>query len=157
MSGFDAGRLRAAREAAGLTRGALAEAAKVHAGSVNEWEAGRQVPRIETVAALARALHLQPGDLLDPGEGTTPTLDRLRAAAGKSQQQIATAAGMVRTTYSAVERGETAALGFTEHQALARALGVSDEQLQAACNATRTAYLQRSGRSGGRDAAGAAS
>lgn len=142
-SDFEPGRLRAAREAAGLTRGALAKSANVHTSSVGEWEAGRQVPRVETVAALAEALQIQPGDLLAPAEGPAPTLDRLRAAAGRSQQQIATAAGMVRTTYSAVERGETAALSYAEHRALARALGITDEQLLAAHTATRTAYLKR--------------
>lgn len=132
-----------------MTRGALAQAANVHASSVSEWEAGRQVPRVETVAALADALHLRPEDLLLPVEGAPLTLDRLRVAAGRSQQQIAAAAGMLRTTYSAVERGETAALSFAEHQALARALGVTDEQLQAAHDATRAAYLQRRSRSAG--------
>lgn len=146
---FDPSRLRAAREAAGLTRGALAEAANVHASSVSEWEAGRQVPRVVTVAALAAALRIRPVDLLAPADGATLTLDRLRVAAGKSQQQIAAAAGMLRTTYSAVERGETAALSYAEHQALARAFGITDEQLQTAHNATRTAYLQRHPKSAG--------
>jgi transcriptional regulator with XRE-family HTH domain len=142
-SDFDPARLRAAREAAQLTRGALAKAANVHPSSVGEWEAGRQVPRVETLAALARALHIQPGDLLQPAEGGALTLDRLRAAAGKSQQQIADAAGMVRNTYSAVERGETAALSYAEHRALARAYGITDEELRAAHNASRAEYLQR--------------
>lgn len=152
--GFDPGRLRAAREAAGLTRGALAKAAGVHISSVSEWEAGRQVPRVETVAALAGALRLRPVDLLAPVDGGPLTLDRLRVAAGKSQQQVADAAGMLRTTYSAVERGETGALSYAEHQAVARSLGVADEQLQAAHDATRKAYLNRNPRAGGRRRSG---
>jgi transcriptional regulator with XRE-family HTH domain len=141
-SGFDPARLRAARAEARLTRGGLAEAVGVHVSSVSEWEAGRQVPRVETVAALARALSIEPSDLLEPLDGAL-TLERLRAAAGKSQQQIADAAGMLRNTYSAVERGETAALSYADTQALARAFGVTDEQLRAAQTASRSAYLAR--------------
>ena len=50
-TGFDPQRLRAAREAANLTRGALAEAAGVHVSSISEWEAGRLVPPVEQPAA----------------------------------------------------------------------------------------------------------
>jgi transcriptional regulator with XRE-family HTH domain len=149
-SGFDPARLRTAREAAQLSRGALAEAASVHPSSVSEWESGRQVPRVETVAALAKALQIQPDDLLEPVEGAPLTLGRLRIAAGKSQQQIAEAAGMLRTTYSAVERGETGALSYAEHQALARAFGVTDDQLRGAQDASRNAYLGRHPRPNGR-------
>jgi transcriptional regulator with XRE-family HTH domain len=149
-SGFDPGRLRAAREASQLSRGALAKAANVHPSSVSEWESGRQVPRVETVAALAQALRMQPGDLLEPAESGPLTLERLRIAAGRSQQQIAEAAGMLRTTYSAVERGETSGLSYVEHQALARALGVTDDQLRGAQDASRNAYLERHPRPNGR-------
>ena len=148
--GFDPQRLRAAREAANLTRGALADAAGVHVSSITEWEAGRQVPRIATVAALARALSIEPADLLQPVEGAALTLERLRAAAGLSQQQTAEAAGMLRNTYSAVERGETAALSYTDTQALAQVLCVTDYQLRAAHTASRAAYLERHPRPNGR-------
>ena len=98
--GFDPSRLRAAREAAQLTQDALAEAANVHVNSIREWEAGRQVPRVETVALLARVLHISPADLLEPPpDGASHTLQHMRAAAGKSQKQIAEAAGMLRNTY----------------------------------------------------------
>jgi transcriptional regulator with XRE-family HTH domain len=141
-TGFDPARLRAAREEARLSRGALASAAGVHVGSVTEWEAGRQVPRVETVAALAQALRIEPTDLLEPLDGAL-TLERLRAAVGKSQQQIADEAGMLRNTYSAVERGETAALSYADTKALAQAFGVTDDQLRAAQTASRSGYLDR--------------
>jgi transcriptional regulator with XRE-family HTH domain len=141
-SGFDPARLRAAREAAKLSRGALAAATGVHVSTVGEWEAGRQVPRVETVAALARALRIEPADLLEPLNGAV-TLERLRAGAGMSQQQVADVTGMLRNTYSAVERGETAALSYRDTKALARAFGVSDEQLRAAHTASRGAHLER--------------
>lgn len=152
-SGFDPQRLRAAREAAKLTRGALAKAAGVHASSVGEWESGRQVPRVETVAALARALNIEPVALLEPIDGDTPTLERLRAAAGMSQQQTAEAAGMLRNTYSAVERGETARLSYNDTVSLARVLHVTDEQLGAAQAASRNAYRKRHPHPDGRDRA----
>ena len=148
--GFDPQRLRAAREAANLTRGALADAAGVHVSSITEWEAGRQVPRIDKVAALARALSIEPADLLQPVEGGALTLERLRVAAGLSQQQTAEAAGMLRNTYSAVERGETAALSYTDTQALARVLSVTPDQLRAAHASSRAAYLERHLRTSGR-------
>jgi transcriptional regulator with XRE-family HTH domain len=147
--GFDPRRLRAAREAAQLSQGALAEAAQVHVSSIREWEAGRQVPRVETVASLAQALRISPADLLDQPEGTARTLQQLRAAAGKSQKQIAEAAGMLRNTYSAVERGETASLSYTDAQGLAQALAMSPEQVVAAHNASRAAYLDQDPRPGG--------
>jgi transcriptional regulator with XRE-family HTH domain len=148
-TGFDPQRLRAAREAANLTRGALAEAAGVHVSSIGEWEAGRQVPRVETVAALARALRIEPSALLEPIEGDALTLERLRATAGLSQQQTADAAGLLRNTYSAVERGETAALSYADTQALARVLSVTADQLRAAHTASRAAYLERHPRPNG--------
>jgi transcriptional regulator with XRE-family HTH domain len=140
--GFDPSRLRAAREAAHLSQSALADAAHVHISSIREWEAGRQIPRLDTVATLARALHITPADLLhQPPDGPTRTLQQLRAAAGKSQQHIADAAGLLRTTYSAIERGETATLSYTDVQGLAHALNITPEQLLAAHTASRSAYL----------------
>ena len=148
--GFDPRRLRAAREAAQLSQGALAEAAQVHVSSIREWEAGRQVPRVETVATLARALRITPAELLDqPSDGTARTLQQLRAAAGKSQKQIAEAAGMLRNTYSAVERGETASLSYTDVQGLARAFDITPDQVMAAHTASRAAYLEQDPRPGG--------
>lgn len=157
--GFDPARLRAARQAAGLSQGALARAVEVHENSVFEWEAGRQVPRIETVAALARALHLSPLELLEHAEDQAFTLQHLRVVAGKSQQQVATEAGMLRTTYSAIERGETVNLSATDAAALAGALStagatdaltVTDEQVRTAQAASRSTYLERHPRPNGR-------
>ena len=147
--GFDPARLRAARVAAGLSQQALAEAVEVHVNTVVEWEAGRQVPRVEAVAALAQALQVTPPDLLAPVEGAAPTLQQLRAAAGKTQQQIADEAGLLRTTYVKIELGATGSLADTDPAALGQALAVSQEQIRAAHAASRTAYLQRHPRSDG--------
>ena len=144
--GFDPRLLRSAREAAQLSQTALAKAADVHVSSIEEWEAGRQVPRVENVAALAQALRLRPGDLLRPAEGVPVRLQQLRAAAGKSQQQVALAAGLLRTTYSSIERGETGSLTDSDARALADALGVTVEQVRDAHQASRTAYRDSTSR-----------
>jgi transcriptional regulator with XRE-family HTH domain len=71
------------------------------------------------------------------------TLQHLHAAAGTSQQQIAETAGMLRNTYSAVERGETAALSYVDAQALASAFGVTAEQVHTASRAAHLAQHPR--------------
>jgi transcriptional regulator with XRE-family HTH domain len=148
--GFDPSRLRAAREAAQLSQGALAHAAQVHVSSIEEWEAGRQVPRVESVAALARALRLEPADLLEPVDDVALTLQQLRAGAGCTQEQVATAAGLLRSTYSALERGETASLADRDADRLAGAIGVTADQVRAAHTASRAAYRERHPRPNGR-------
>lgn len=150
VPGFDAARLRAARTEAGLSQLALAEAVNVHVRTVVAWETGRQIPRVDAVAALARALHVDPADLLAPVEGAAPTLQQLRAAAGKTQQQVAAEAGLLRTTYVKIELGGTERLADTDPAALGRALGVTEEQIRAAHAASRAAYLERHPRPNGR-------
>jgi transcriptional regulator with XRE-family HTH domain len=142
--GFDPRRLRAAREAAHLTQGALAEAAGVHFKEVREWESGRRVPQVGAVAALADALHLRSAlDLLDHDADHALTLQRLRTAAGISQESAAHAAGLRRTTYSQIERGETGTLSAEDASAIAAALGVDAVEVRAAHAASRAAQLER--------------
>jgi transcriptional regulator with XRE-family HTH domain len=144
--GFDPARLRAARAAAALTQGALAEAINVSRSEVAFWEIGTRVPQVETVAALARALHIKPSDLLDHDAAGGPTVQHLRAAAGLSQQRAAERAGLLRTTYSVLERGEKANPSASDIAALARALGVANEQARAAYEISRANRLaQRDG------------
>ena len=143
--GFDARRLRSAREAAALTQGALAQAADVHINEVVEWEAGRRVPRVDAVAALARALRVSPLDLLDRDDDQDLTLHQLRVVAGLSQQQTAERARLLRTTYSGIERGLTAHLAPNDAAAIARALRVEEDQVRTAHAASRAAYLTRRG------------
>ena len=58
-------RLRAAREAAGLTQTALAAQAKLAAPYVSQLEAGVREPSIVTVVTLAKALGVPVGALLE--------------------------------------------------------------------------------------------
>lgn len=115
-----------------MTQGALAAAAHVHINELVEWEAGRRVPQVPTVASLARALGRSPQDLLDNDKAGQTTLQQLRVAAGLSQQQAAVGSGLLRTTYSKIERGETATLSEDDTRAIARALGARPPQVRAA-------------------------
>jgi transcriptional regulator with XRE-family HTH domain len=153
--GFDPRRLRDARTAARLTQTALAEAADVPLQQVKEWEAGRRVPQVDNLAALARALQVSPLDLLDRDADRDLTLQELRAAAGLTQQQAASRAGLLRTTYSQIERGETVGVSPADATAIGAALAVAEADVLAAHAASRAAYLARRGthRTGGRPTA----
>lgn len=155
-AGFVAARLRAAREAAHLTQGALAEAAGAHVKEVREWESGRRVPQVEAVAALARALHIRPLDLLDRDADQALTLQDLRAAAGLSQESAAELAGLQRATYAKIERGATVTISDDNATGIGRALDVNADEVRAAHAASRAVHLERqNGRSGrGRDRLG---
>lgn len=56
--------IRAARLAAGLTRAELAVACRHGESSVIAWENGLRYPSLATLAAIADALDVTPGDLL---------------------------------------------------------------------------------------------
>lgn len=61
------GRLRAARKAAGLSQGDIANVLGVTITSISEWELGKKMPRIEHLPALRKQLlvsldHLVCGD-----------------------------------------------------------------------------------------------
>lgn len=146
---FDRHRLRAARIAKDMTVAELAEAVGMNVSTIREWEAGRQVPRVGAVRDAAEALDIAPSDLLAHDVGSTLTLQQLRAATGKSQLAIATAAGMLRNTYSAIERGETEKVSYEDTRALARAFRVPVPQILDARAASRSAYLAQGSRHDG--------
>lgn len=60
MSGSFPTRLRAARAAAGLSIRGLAAKAKVSISSVQNWDRGDSLPRIDTVEVVAHALNVTP-------------------------------------------------------------------------------------------------
>jgi transcriptional regulator with XRE-family HTH domain len=65
-------RIRTARTARDLTQAALAEAAAVEEPTIRALEAGRRGPSIETLIAVAKALDVHAGVLLDdapPAQG----------------------------------------------------------------------------------------
>lgn len=59
------GRVRAAREASGLSQEALAERAGLHRTYVGTTERGLRNVSLTNILRLARALDVRPGELLD--------------------------------------------------------------------------------------------
>ena len=57
-------RVRELRLERGLSQEALADAAKLHRTHIGLIERAKREPRIDTVAALAKALRVQPADLM---------------------------------------------------------------------------------------------
>ena len=58
-------RLREAREDLGLTQEEVAQRSGVHATEISRMEAGKRDPQISTLRRLARALEVEPGQLVD--------------------------------------------------------------------------------------------
>lgn len=116
-------RLRAARERKGLNQRQLADQIGVHPSDISAYETGRSRPDPATLRRLADALQVDPLDLLQPG--TPVTLQVLRFRAGLTQAETATAAGLTRSTYAAIERGDTR-LGPGRAEPIARALTTAD-------------------------------
>ncbi|NLT04705.1 MAG: helix-turn-helix transcriptional regulator [Solirubrobacterales bacterium] len=54
-----------ARKAAGMTQEQLADAADMHFTAISRLERGLRAPRFDTLIAVAWALRVPPGDLLD--------------------------------------------------------------------------------------------
>jgi DNA-binding XRE family transcriptional regulator len=58
-------RVAAGRRAAGITQEDLARAAGITTSTVQKIEAGKQMPRLDTAAAITRVLRLKLADLLE--------------------------------------------------------------------------------------------
>ena len=58
-------RVREVRQARGMSQDALADAADVHPTAIGRYERGGREPRLTTILRLARALDVQPGELLN--------------------------------------------------------------------------------------------
>jgi transcriptional regulator with XRE-family HTH domain len=136
---FDPSRLRDLRHAAGLTQVELALRAGLPPHTVVQYENGHRSPFASRLAELADALGVSPAQLTSAG-GTT-TLSQLRINAGLTQRTAADRAGLVRTRYSAIERGEIAAVDDVVMASIAEALGVSVRQARIAHAEARASYL----------------
>jgi transcriptional regulator with XRE-family HTH domain len=141
--GFDGRRLRAARRAAGLTQLQLSELVGVHETAVTNWERGERVPRVDRLRVLAAALKVRPADLTDLAEDGPASLQALRVGAGLLQDQVAAGAGLTRTKYAALERGEIASLSGRDAAALARVLGVGVGVVRTAHAVSRAGFAAR--------------
>jgi transcriptional regulator with XRE-family HTH domain len=71
MAGWEGSRLRALRQASGLSQAALATKAGVRVGAVTRWERGTREPMLAYLEKLAVALGVSIGALM--GEAPVPT------------------------------------------------------------------------------------
>jgi len=138
--GFDADRLRQLRIAARLTQRELAQRAGTDRATIAEYESGTGAPFYDRLALLASALGVAPADLTQAGAGS---LVELRVAAGLTQEAAAERAGLIRTRYSALERGEVASLDPAIAARLADTFGVTTAQVTSAHSLSRAVYLER--------------
>ena len=126
VPGFSGSRLSQLRRSRGLTQEELANATGLARQYVLALEQGSRRPGMQTFQALAGALGVRPGELLD---ATRLSLLQLRLVAGLTQEETAEAAGVGRRTYSDIERGHTQGVDVETVRALATAFGVSERQV----------------------------
>jgi transcriptional regulator with XRE-family HTH domain len=145
---FSRQRLVSARVAAGLTQQQLAEALGVNQQRVSEWERGVRQPRASRVPAVAKAINVDPLQLL-ADEYEQLDLEALRLAAGLSRQALATAVGVTLPRYQRLESGErTSEFPAELLQPLARILSVPVDTVVAAAENSRDQGLRRRGAEG---------
>ncbi|MFF9646637.1 helix-turn-helix domain-containing protein [Kitasatospora aureofaciens] len=101
--GFDAGKLRAARTAAGASVARIAREVGVSERAVSLYLAGSRVPRPELLPRLARAVGVSPADLCTVEQ---ERLVHLRVFAGRSRAEMARALGIAEETGSAHKNGQ---------------------------------------------------
>jgi transcriptional regulator with XRE-family HTH domain len=136
---FEPDRLRALRRAANLTQEQLDERAGLPPRTTVQYENGHRAPYATRLAALADALGVTPVDLTTGDRAAT--LAQLRVNAGLTQQAAADRAQLVRTRYSAIERGEIATVDDSVIASIAAALGVTARQARNAQTSARAQHL----------------
>jgi transcriptional regulator with XRE-family HTH domain len=141
-TGFDGARLRALRHLAKLSQRELGERIGADFTVIANYENGRAAPRVDRLGQLALALGVSPADLL-PDDYGVESLERLRVQAGMLQADVAERAGMTRTKYAAIERGQTATISPADARVLAAILEVDLEQVLTAQAVARAAFLDR--------------
>jgi transcriptional regulator with XRE-family HTH domain len=141
-TGFNGARLRALRHGAKLSQRELGELIGADFTVIANYENGRAAPRVDRLGQLAQALGASPADLL-PDDYGVESLERLRVQAGMLQADVAERAGMTRTKYAAIERGQTATINQADARMLAVILEVDLEQVLAAQAVARAAFLDR--------------
>ncbi len=143
--GFDGARMRDRRLKVGLTQRQVAREVDVSESVVAHWERGAQLPTVERVAALARLLGVAVTDLTTGGDDDagSRSLLQLRMGAGLKQDRLAAQAGLTRTKYSSLERGEVATLSPADAARLARVLGVAVDAVRTAHAVARAAFLEQ--------------
>jgi transcriptional regulator with XRE-family HTH domain len=140
-SGVDGEALLRARSAKGLTQHQLARIVHVAGGErVSGWERGASEPRARIVPDLARALGVDPMELLSLPHGVD--LRALRLVSGLSAPELAQAVNVSVHSYLRWESGERLPLHDHKiHQSLAAALAVTTADVLAALEHTTVARL----------------
>ena len=130
-------RLRAAREAAGLSRDDLAVALGLSSPSrIRLWESGAEHPRPRFVPRLAVTLGVEPLELLDV-DPDDPPLIALRLAVGRATNEMS-APGMSVMTYVRLEDGRAGAdPSDGVIAAIASELHIDDAQVRSAIRRSR--------------------
>lgn len=135
MRGFHPDTFRELRECAGFTRGDLARLADLSTAAVGAWESGRRRPQVDTLARAMKVLGRTMADVVViPPDGRY--LGDLRVLSGKTQPQLAAAAGISTAQLGALERGEVA---LTEPAAekIAAALDITPRDVRTAWRRAR--------------------
>ena len=122
-------KIRALRKQAGITQEELGDLLSVSYMTVRRWEAGKVVPRLDEIKALANALKVQEQDFLsDNTEAFHLKLRELRKKAGLNQTQLAEKIGVSLLTLFRWEKGERQPR-VEDIRKLANALNVSENDL----------------------------
>jgi transcriptional regulator with XRE-family HTH domain len=138
---FEPGKLRRLRQEADLTQEQLAQLADLPPKTIVQYENGHRAPYPTRLAALASALGVPAAELT--AAPVADTLAQLRINAGLTQQAAADRARLVRTSYSAIERGEVAAVDEDVLARIAAAFGISVAQVRTAHSLARSLYVTR--------------
>ncbi|MEV6727125.1 helix-turn-helix transcriptional regulator [Streptomyces xanthochromogenes] len=143
--GFDAAKLRAARQAAAISVARLAQTTGISQRAVSLYLAGSRTPRPHILPRLAAAVCVAPGDLCTIDR---ERLEHLRVWTGRSRAAMAKALGMAPETYRHLETtGERGRLSRSRYDPAqdrwvlwedwaAPLFGVTPARLQAAADAT---------------------
>lgn len=141
-SSVDPARLRAAREAAGLSQHQLGVILGVTNMTVYGWETGRRSPHPTRVGAIAEALGVTPADLV-PGyhdDDDLLTLGEYRQRLGYAQAALAARLGISPTALADAELGK---FWPSCAELWAETLGIDTREMRAAWWRSRDAHRSR--------------
>ena len=136
LHGFQPGRLQAARQRSGMSRGELGRLADIDETTILRWETAHAAPQPDLLARAAHALDVEMDQLvvIAPAERT---LADLRVLAGLTQQQLGSRIGTSYQTVSRVERGQSR-LSETLADRIAKAVGADTTTVVDAHRRART-------------------
>jgi transcriptional regulator with XRE-family HTH domain len=135
---LDGAVLARARVAAGLSQSALA--VRIGASSkqrIWHWESGHEQPRPHFIPKIARALKLDPLELLN-GDPLQPTISALRLSVGLTAAEVSQRATIPRSTYNRIDNGLAARRSDASIvSALANVLSVTESEIIAGIERAR--------------------